>query len=36
MVSYFSNLPGPIRHRIVFWLINIAMVWALAIFALRG
>jgi stress-induced morphogen len=36
MSNRFSDISGLKRHRIVFWLINFALVSALVIFALRG
>ena len=36
MGNRFSNLSGPERHLIAYWLFNLAIVSALVIFALRG
>jgi len=36
MSNRFSNLSGPKRHWVVFWMVNLAMVLAIVIFALRG
>jgi len=36
MSNRFPNIPGPKRQRIVFWLVNLAMVSGLVVFALRG